>query len=310
MNDSKLETSICAEYINDINNLINDYFTDSVKLSNLLNFIIKFKNKFSFNNLILIYNQKPEATLVKPKSAWENIDNVKIKDGEKPIKIFVPCEISSASLEADIELKTYRYFQLWDVYDISQTTLSKSEYPNYFIDNFVKDNNNKQRNNKVLNVFNALKSSIETRHKDTLKIHQSNKLNDVQGFTNLKDIFLNDQLDIISKINVLAHEYIHYILKHDYSKLSDPSCELLAELGSYVICKTFGIETKLVNFGFLGNWIMNTSTIDKKKLITDVSEVSKEVVSVVENFLLANLLEQKDQIDAENLTKTNSTMSY
>lgn len=55
--------------------------------------IIKFRNaqghSYSFSNTILIYVQDPQATMVKAKGVWERDFNRKIKDGAKPLALWV-----------------------------------------------------------------------------------------------------------------------------------------------------------------------------------------------------------------------------
>jgi len=96
--------------------------------------------QYSFNNMMLIYMQRPDATYIQSFEAWKKL-GVSVQRGEKGIKIFVPvqntilllpngetCALSDATAEQKalyksgvIEGKTKITYKIGNVFDISQT---------------------------------------------------------------------------------------------------------------------------------------------------------------------------------------------
>ena len=67
---------------------INSLF-ESDKYKEYLNVMSKFHN-YSFNNLMLIYMQKPDATNIAGYTNWDKSFHRHVKKGEKAIKIIAP----------------------------------------------------------------------------------------------------------------------------------------------------------------------------------------------------------------------------
>lgn len=67
---------------------IKDLF-ESDKYKDYLKAMSRFHN-YSFNNVVLIAMQKPDASLIAGFSAWKNIHHRHVKQGEKAIKILAP----------------------------------------------------------------------------------------------------------------------------------------------------------------------------------------------------------------------------
>ena len=87
--------------------------------------------RYSLNNTILIYLQKPNATFLAGYSKFREIYGHQVKQGEKGIKIFAPIirkKKDTALLEEDLEKnqekkeeKTIVGYRMVKIFDISQT---------------------------------------------------------------------------------------------------------------------------------------------------------------------------------------------
>ena len=62
-------------------------------------------HSYSFNNSILIYMQKPDASLVAGYKTWQSLER-QVKKGEKGILIFAPCPYTSVREKEVIDPET------------------------------------------------------------------------------------------------------------------------------------------------------------------------------------------------------------
>lgn len=93
------------------------------KIEDFLWMMAKFPN-MSYENILLLLQQMPEASLVCGKMAWKNL-NKEIKNGERAIALFAPKIVENISAEA--EKGVFLYQEIVAVYDISQTTYERIE---------------------------------------------------------------------------------------------------------------------------------------------------------------------------------------
>lgn len=94
-----------------INENVRALFSEN-KLRNYLSVMSRF-HTYSVNNMIMIAEQNPNATLVAGKGAWERKFGRTVNEGAKPIKILAPVKNGNT---------TGTQFQTVNVYDISQTS--------------------------------------------------------------------------------------------------------------------------------------------------------------------------------------------
>ena len=88
----------------------------------MLGFAAKF-HRYSFNNQLMIFLQRPDATVVAGFNRWKSLGRSVIK-GQKGIAIFAPCKYKTKVETDDGEEKSVqqiRGFRIAYVFDISQT---------------------------------------------------------------------------------------------------------------------------------------------------------------------------------------------
>lgn len=88
MAESKTEKQKVQEITEKLEQGIKELF-ESEKYKTYLNTMSKFHN-YSFNNIMLIAMQKPDATLVAGFKAWQKNFDRHVKKGEKGIRILAP----------------------------------------------------------------------------------------------------------------------------------------------------------------------------------------------------------------------------
>lgn len=92
--------------------------------------------KYSFNNAVLIYWQKPDATLTKGREAWKK-EKVMLTDTALPIKILAPVlvdvrdENGNTVFENGKAKKRVGFYRTVVVYDVSDTDAGEIKPPQY-----------------------------------------------------------------------------------------------------------------------------------------------------------------------------------
>ncbi|MCY9747641.1 ArdC-like ssDNA-binding domain-containing protein [Paenibacillus larvae] len=274
--------------------------------------------KYSINNILMIYQQNPEATMVRGRSAWKEIGRY-IKPGEFPIKIFAPQIIKREETKIDpktgkpvlnekgeevkIKKEALRGFRLVDVYDVSQTTGKELVDVRQFIRADLKESNRTQ--------------ALYEKFKD----HLSKKMDvkeeilddpEVRGYYNNKghSIRINaSTVNTTMKFRTLIHEYAHSQLHHkdkflDYQK-NRGYYEAQAETTAYMVSKYFGIDTEAYSVGYVSTWAKDLGLAKKalteiqkvaNHIIREVDEVNKELALEMEKSVQQDTVSEKDEV--------------
>ena len=80
-------------------------------------------HRYSFQNQLLIFLQRPDATMVAGFNRWKSLGRF-VKKGEKGIAVFAPCKYKTKIEPEDGDEKSaqqVRGFRVVHVFDISQT---------------------------------------------------------------------------------------------------------------------------------------------------------------------------------------------
>lgn len=245
---------------------------------------LKFQKNFrgySFNNLILIYSQFPEATRVAGKAKWQKLKRELVKDAKK-IFIIAPIPrkynqkivevVDSAEVETTkmIEYNAYRYVY---VYDISQTTGEPIPLKNTNINN-----------NEMADFYEKLKDFSK------FPVYEKNLYKGLDGYYSLtkNEIVINENLSMDDKTAVLLHELAHG-LYDDFDYQSDRNLsEVFVESIAYIVADHFGLDTSRCSFNYIAKWAKG----DPKVVIDLGSKIQKcanQFIKELEKFEMQEL---------------------
>jgi antirestriction protein ArdC len=278
-------------------------------------------HRYSVNNTMLIYMQKPDATLVAGFNKWRDQFSRNVMRGEKGIKIIAPTpfkkKIEEEKLDPDTkapvldadgkvimeekEIKIPMY-KVVSVFDVSQT--EGKPLPTLA--------NDLMGNVKQYEIFiEALRRSSPVPF--TFETMEPN----TDGYFSDKDqrIVIRSGMSEAQTVSAAVHEITHATL-HNYEQAKLAAAkgdetaespkpkdrrteEVEAESVSYAVCQYYGIQTGENSFGYIASWSrdrelpeLRTSleTINKTAsgLISDIDqnfrEVQKEYDSILEQF--------------------------
>lgn len=228
-------------------------------------------HSYSFNNTILIYSQKPEATYVAGYYKWKNEFHRYVKKGEKGIRIFAPIKKKIKEEESKIF-----GFKAATVFDISQT--EGDPLPDYIDDSLygkVKDYDD------FINILMLASPAPIHIHPMHTKAH---------GFYDSKTntIEIRDDLSEIMTIKTCIHEIAHALLHKDETQKDQYTKETEAESVAFAVCSYFGIDTSEYSFPYLAGWSKNHDTSELKESIEAIQKTTSQIIYIIKTIQVSN----------------------
>lgn len=239
---------------------------------------------YSFNNVMLILMQRPDASHVAGFHTWNHEFERSVIKGETGIRIFAPMsvkkEIWSERKDSfgrplpdpitgkpvkELKVIQIQSFRIVSVFDIGQTT--GKPLPELAPELKSHLDNAKDLEKAICAVA---KCPIEF---DVIP-------DSINGYydTSVHMIVIRKGMATSQTIKTMVHELAHSRL-HDksheaYNKLKDrATMEVEAESVAFVVCQYLGIDTSEFSFGYLASWSENQ---ELKKLSSSLSLIQKE----------------------------------
>lgn len=232
--------------------------------------------KYSFNNIVLIYSQFPEATRVAGKKAWKDLGRETISDAQ-PIMITagmpkkwqktVKKVVDGKEVE---ETETYDYMSYRNVfvYDISQTVGKPIPMESKNINS-----------NSMISFYEKLKNFSK------FPIYEQDLEGTTKGYysTSKNKIVLKKSLSPNDKASVLLHELAHGLYDDfDYKENRNLS-EVFVESIAFIVADYFGLDTSLCSFNYITKWADGDP-----KIVIDlgkkIQKCAKQFIEEIENF--------------------------
>lgn len=240
---------------------------------------LKFQKSFrgySFNNLILIFSQFPDATRVAGKSKWLKLKRELVAGAQK-IFIIAPIPrqyskkvkiVEDGEEIEHIETYKYNYYRYVYVYDISQTTGEEIPLENHNINS-----------NEMAYFYEKLKSFSK------FPVYEKDLCGSLKGYysPSENEIVLRKSLSINDKSAVLLHELAHGLYDDfDYKTDRDLS-EVFVESIAYIVADHFGLDTSLCSFNYITKWAKGNPKI-VLDLGSKIQKCANQFIKDIEKF--------------------------
>lgn len=261
-----------------------------------LTFTSRFFN-YSYNNIILIMMQCPNATYVAGYRAWQKMNRY-VKQGEKGIGILCPCIRKVEAFKEPDDTKVYNDkegekevkkvvsgFRIGYVFDLSQTDGDDSMLP--VLVTGLAGNSEQEKA-----IYEALYSYVSSQYcvQEVTGISAKGSYN-----IETQQITVRADLEYRQKLKSLLHELSHAI---DFSMNPDMTIprnkrELIAESCAFVVCLRLGIDTSSYSFSYLKSWLKDPKEIGE---IADcVQKISSKIINELaesSDFAFSDLVEE------------------
>ena len=289
------------EIVDSIENGIKELF-ESDKYRKYLATMSRF-HRYSVNNTMLIYMQRPDATHVAGFNKWRDQFGRNVLKGEKGIRIIAPTpykkkveeiktdpETNAPILDADgkaiIEEKEIRIpmFKVVSVFDVSQT--AGKPLPQLAAD--------LSGNVQQYEVF-----MEALRRASPVPMEIKPVARDTDGFFSIKaqSITIRAGMSEVQTVCAAVHEIAHAKL-HDYehmTELADDGETILvpgeksrnteeveAESISYAVCQYYGIETGENSFGYIATWSKGKELKELRASLETINKTASELITDID----------------------------
>ncbi|HRC81764.1 MAG TPA: ArdC-like ssDNA-binding domain-containing protein [Sedimentibacter sp.] len=259
-------------------------------------------HKYSFNNAMLIYMQRPDATLVAGYQTWKNKFQRNVIRGEKGISILAPCpykyeievEVKNKETgEKEMQKKTVEgiRFKKVTVFDVKQTEGKPlPEICNELQGNSVNS----------LKIINAIKniSDVPVVEKD---------IDLGKGYYNRAEniIVIKKDMSLDQTAKTLIHEYAHSQLHNtdETAILDKPTKEVQAESVAYIVANKFGIDTSEYSFEYLANWSSGKDLKELKESFNLIQKTASDIIEKIEKEIEKEMaLQTNKEIKVSDMT--------
>lgn len=273
--------------------------------------------RYSFNNTVLVYLQKPDATFLAGYGKFRETYGHQVIQGEKGIKIFAPIirKKKNNLIEGEIEKnkdnkeekeeETIVGFRMVKIFDISQTKpiMEKTEEGNEIPCKKAKKLIDSLSYLKMVNLWaedEEFQEELLAAAKDMIDIPVKEKelSPDLGGYFRFQDkdnlhIVLNNKFGITSRFTTLLHEWTHYHLHNPFKKETEwitekfkkQDKEIQAESVAYIVAKHFGIDSSPESFKYVASWSKEKDIKDLKTSMEIIQKTAATFIELIETRL-------------------------
>ena len=283
---------------------------DSENYKSYLTSMSKF-HTYSFRNTMLIFLQKPDASLVAGAGKWQSEFERTRKQGERGLKILAPNfykvkkrvpkkdpdtgepikdkEGKTVMDEQEITVPDYRVVS---VYDVSQT--EGKELPEAHVDMLSGD----------VEQFQDLQAALERSSPYSISIEPI--LDGAKGrcFYLEQRIAVNEGMSELQTLKTAIHEVAHARLYEKNSHLAEDkqpdkaTREVQAESVAYAVCQYWGLDTSDYSFGYIANWSSGRDLKELQASLETIRAAANDLINEMEIHLLE--LQQERQAQQEH----------
>ena len=265
---------------------------DSKEFKEFLSFSARF-HRYSFNNTLLIWCQRPRATRVAGMKAW-NFMGRYVKKGEKGIAIFAPLikkskesqteSTEDAKMDPENEAERLIGFSAVYVWDIEQT--DGKPVPELETEAPVMDGNPEVLFARILQA-----SPIPVEYEDIK--------GKARGYYMPKEkkIVLSSRLRPEEKAKTILHELAHHLSHSEVSEglssgLDRPSEEVISEGAAFMSSAHFGLDSSGYSFPYVASWSQDAEKVLKagnamRKVAVQLIEMVEEEKEVMQMVAVA-----------------------
>ncbi len=265
-------------------------------------------HKYSVNNQMLIYMQKPDATLVAGFNKWRDQFERNVMKGEKGIKIIAPTpfkkKIEEQKLDPDTKLPMLDadgkvimeekeikipMFKPVTVFDVSQTQGKP-------LPQLASDLQGNVQNYEVF--MEAL------RRTSPVPIDFKPIRDGSDGFFSLdnQSITIREGMSEVQTVSAVVHEIAHSKLHNkvgDEQQKDRNTEEVEAESISFAVCAYYGISTGENSFGYIAAWSKDKELKELRESLETINKTSSELITDIDRHYAQIMKEREAEVVVE-----------
>ena len=275
---------------------------ESEKYMRYLSVMSRF-HRYSVNNTMLIYMQKPDATLVAGYNKWKNQFERHVKRGEHGITIIAPtpfkkkieeqkldpdtkapildAEGKAVMEEREVEIPMFRPVKVFDVSQTDGKPLPELASP---------------LSGNVQN-YEAFMEALRRSAPVPLSVEPMAENMDGYFSPDQQRIAIRAGMSEVQTVSAAVHEIAHSKL-HNYAKAQEEAVragdkeppkkkdrnteEVEAESISYAVCQYYGIQTGENSFGYIANWSQGKELPELRASLETINKTAGELINDID----------------------------
>ena len=275
---------------------------ESEKYMRYLSVMSRF-HRYSVNNTMLIYMQKPDATLVAGYNKWKNQFERHVKKGEHGITIIAPtpfkkkieeqkldpdtkapildAEGKAVMEEREVEIPMFRPVK---VFDVSQTDGKPLPELASSLSGNVQN-------------YEAFMEALRRSAPVPLSVEPMAENMDGYFSPDQQRIAIRAGMSEVQTVSAAVHEIAHSKL-HNYAKAQEEAAragdkeppkkkdrnteEVEAESISYAVCQYYGIQTGENSFGYIANWSQGKELPELRASLETINKAAGELIADID----------------------------
>ena len=275
---------------------------ESEKYMRYLSVMSRF-HRYSVNNTMLIYMQKPDATLVAGYNKWKNQFERHVKRGEHGITIIAPtpfkkkieeqkldpdtkapildAEGKAVTEEREVEIPMFRPVK---VFDVSQTDGNPLPELASTLSGNVQN-------------YEAFMEALRRSAPVPLSVEPMAANMDGYFSPDRQRIAIRAGMSEVQTVSAAVHEIAHSKL-HNYAKAQEEAVragdkeppkkkdrnteEVEAESISYAVCQYYGIQTGENSFGYIANWSQGKELPELRASLETINKTAGELINDID----------------------------
>ena len=275
---------------------------ESEKYMRYLSVMSRF-HRYSVNNTMLIYMQKPDATLVAGYNKWKNQFERHVKKGEHGITIIAPTPFKKKIEEQKLDPDTKA-----PILDAEGKVIMEEREVEIPMFRPVKVFDVSQTDGKPLpELASTLSGNVQNYEAfmDALRRSAPVPLSVEPMAANMDGYFSPDQQRIairagmseVQTVSAAVHEIAHSKL-HNYAQVQEEAAragdkeppkkkdrnteEVEAESISYAVCQYYGIQTGENSFGYIANWSQGKELPELRASLETINKAAGELIADID----------------------------
>lgn len=249
-------------------------------------------HRYSFDNLMLIMAQRPDATAVASYTTWKSIDRQVLR-GERSIKVLAPIsrrkEITDDQGQPVLDSDGRKQFRRSvvgyrpvSVFDIKQT--SGSPLPGPVLPTLLEGT-------APAGLWDALEREVSERGYRLLRAG-SDELGGANGVTmpGRREVWVRDDVDDAQAVKTLTHELAHILLHTGEDPAADPCRgikEVEAESVAYLTLASHGVATGTYSFPYVAHWAFTLAEAEHVEMTDIVARTGRRVMEAARTIIEA-----------------------
>lgn len=232
-----------------------------------LNVLARF-HRYSYRNTLLIYMQKPDATMIGGYRFWQNEFSRYVRKGEKGIRILVPLRVKN---EEDDEPEVTGW-RTGTVFDISQTDGRPLDIE------LASPPDHAECDPMFLQAL-LLASPVPVYFRKTPE-GVNGYFRPLEG-----DITIRRGMSPAQSARTLLHEIAHALLHTENNSCARADRirrEIEAESIAYAVCAHYGIDTSSYSFGYIAAWSENRDLDILRQSLAAIRSTTCSLIGVID----------------------------